>query len=85
MQPTSGSSKPRHILLFALRAHARGVRLILRGRTWLVSVVLCCLAVAGCTTPVSVERVAPQVGLPGTDGAMFFTAAEISASRAASC
>jgi pimeloyl-ACP methyl ester carboxylesterase len=32
-----------------------------RGSGWLAAVLLCCLAIAGCTTPVSVERVDPQV------------------------
>jgi pimeloyl-ACP methyl ester carboxylesterase len=37
------------------------MRLIPQGPALLTAVLLCCLAIAGCTTPVSVERVDPQV------------------------
>jgi pimeloyl-ACP methyl ester carboxylesterase len=36
-------------------------RSIPQGAGWLAAVLLCCLAIAGCTTPVGVERVDPQV------------------------
>ena len=60
LQPKSDSSKPRIILPFPL-IWARCTQLIPRGSGWLAAALLCGLAIAGCTTPVSVERVDPRV------------------------
>jgi pimeloyl-ACP methyl ester carboxylesterase len=48
-------------MLLSPSERTRRVRLIPQGPAWLTVVLLCCLAIAGCTTPISVERVDPQV------------------------
>src|SRR5580698_4452558 len=55
----SGSLKPRFILLlpFGRTFCTRSIRL---GSGWLIAVLLGCLVIAGCTTPVGVERADPQ-------------------------
>jgi hypothetical protein len=48
-------------MLYSPSERTRGARLIPQGSAWLAAVLLCCLAIAGCSTPVGVERVDPQV------------------------
>jgi pimeloyl-ACP methyl ester carboxylesterase len=55
----SGSSKPRFILLFP-SGYGFCTRSTWRGAGWLAAVLLSCLVIAGCTTPIGVERVDPQ-------------------------
>ncbi len=43
------------------RRRALHVRSLRRGSSWLAAILFGCLAIAGCTTPVGVERVDPQV------------------------
>jgi pimeloyl-ACP methyl ester carboxylesterase len=57
-RPDSGCLKPRRFLLFPL---APTFSALPRGPRWLAAVLLGCLTIAGCTTPVGVERVDPQV------------------------
>ena len=60
MQPTSGSSKARLILLFPLISAFRK-RSIRPGSGWFAAVLLGCLVIAGCATPVGIERVGPEI------------------------
>ncbi|HET6237259.1 MAG TPA: alpha/beta fold hydrolase [Acetobacteraceae bacterium] len=48
------------MLLFPLNKTFRA-RLIRQSSGWLIAVLLSCLAIAGCTTPIGVERVDPQI------------------------
>src|ERR1700733_9648622 len=60
MQPTSGSSKARLILLFPLISALRK-RSTRPGAGWFAAVLLGCLVIAGCATPVGIERVGPEI------------------------
>src|ERR1700691_4789216 len=60
MRPTFGSSKARLILFFPLISAFRKRSIQLRSG-WFAAVLLGCLAIAGCATPVGVERVSPEI------------------------
>jgi len=59
MQPVSGRWKLRVTLLVSAGRKCR-MQLFRRRPSWLAAVVLCCLAFAGCTTPIGVARLDPQ-------------------------